>query len=57
MTCPYGTYTMEGDQVVILHKFIEKELGTGWADSATDLQSKVCYFIYIILYLCKIKNI
>jgi len=40
VTCPYGTYTMEGDQVVILHKFIEKELGTGWADSATDLQSK-----------------
>lgn len=33
VTCPYGSYVMEGGQVVFLHKFVEKGPGQGWAKS------------------------
>jgi len=41
VTCPYGTYTMEGDQVAILHKFMEKQPGKGWADSDKEIKSQI----------------
>jgi len=39
VTCPYGTYVMEGGKVIILHKFMEKALGTGWT-STTGYQEE-----------------
>ena len=37
VTCPYGSYVLEGKQVIFLHRFIEKGLGTGWANQAGQL--------------------
>ncbi|XP_023346565.1 ufm1-specific protease 2 [Eurytemora carolleeae] len=37
VTCPYGSYVLDGEQVIFLHRFIEKGLGTGWANQAGQL--------------------
>ncbi len=40
---------MEGDQVAILHKFMEKQPGKGWADSDKEIKSQVMHQWYEFL--------
>jgi len=35
--CPYGSYVMEGNQVMFLHSFVEKSPTQGWAKSPGDV--------------------
>ena len=38
ISCPYGSFVMEGGRVVFLHKFIEKQPGTGWTQAGRTPQ-------------------
>ena len=38
ISCPYGSFVMEGARVVFLHKFIEKQPGTGWTQAGRTPQ-------------------
>ena len=51
VTCPYGTYVMEGGQVIFLHKFVEKGPGQGWAKSPGEPVAQVysCFLTYYSL--------
>ena len=42
VSCPYGSFKLEGDRLVFLHKFIEKSPGRGWTSTVEQKEEEDC---------------
>ena len=42
MSCPYGSFVLEGDRLVFLHKFLERAPGRGWTREQEHKEEEDC---------------
>ena len=42
VSCPYGSFKLEGDRLFFLHKFIEKSPGRGWTSTVEQKEEEDC---------------
>lgn len=47
VSCPYGSFVMEGEQLIFLHKFLTKEPVRGWTkgDESADKEEEDCLIV------------
>ena len=42
VSCPYGSFRLEGERLFFLHKFIEKDPGRGWTSTVAQKEEEDC---------------
>jgi len=45
ISCPYGSFLLEGGRVVFLHRFLEKGPGKGWTSTVEHQEEEDCFIV------------
>jgi len=45
VSCPYGSFLLEGGRVVFLHRFLESKPGRGWTSTVEQKEEEDCWIV------------
>lgn len=45
VSCPYGSFLLEGGRVVFLHRFLEKKPAKGWTSTVEHTEEEDCFIV------------